>query len=129
VKLLMDKYGWQTYPQKHFESRFTKFYEAYWQPVRFRIDKRRVQFSSLILSGQMNRDQALEEMTKPAYDEATIGRDFEFVATKLGISVDELQGYMDAPLKSYRDYKSQIGTFTLGTKVLQAVGLEKRVIR
>ena len=129
IKLLMNKYGWQTYPQKHFESRFTKFYEAYWQPVRFGIDKRRVQFSSLILTGQMNREQALEEMTKPAYDEATIDRDFEYVATKLGISVDELHGYMDAPLKSYRDYKSQIGTFTIGTKILQAVGLEKRVIR
>ncbi|NQW21534.1 MAG: N-acetyl sugar amidotransferase [Chloroflexi bacterium] len=129
VMLLMDKYGWQNYPQKHFESRFTKFYEAYWQPVRFGIDKRRVQFSSLILSGQMNRVQAMEEIAKPPYDEATIERDFEYVATKLGITSDELHGYMDAPLKSYRDYKSQIGTFTLGTKVMQAVGLEKRVIR
>jgi hypothetical protein len=77
----------------------------------------------------MNRDQALEEIAKPSYDEETIERDFEYVATKLGITSDELHGYMDAPLKSYRDYKSQIGTFTLGTKVLQAVGLEKRVIR
>lgn len=129
IKLLTEKYGWQNYPQKHFESRFTKFYEAYWQPVRFGIDKRRVQFSSLILSGQIEREQALDQLNKPAYDEATIERDFEYVATKLSISVEELRSYLTAPLKSYKDYKSQIGTFVIGTKVMRALGMEKRVIR
>ncbi|MBP62402.1 MAG: LPS biosynthesis protein [Planctomycetaceae bacterium] len=129
IKLLSERFGWQTYPQKHFESRFTKFYEAYWQPVKFGIDKRRVQFSSLILTGQMTREEALAQLSKPAYDEETIAQDFEYIATKLGISVEELQSYMDAPNKSYSDYKSQIGIYKIGTKVLQSLGIEKRTMR
>ena len=53
MQLLVDKFGYQKYPQKHFESRFTKFYEGYWLPQRFGFDTRRVQYSSLILTGQL----------------------------------------------------------------------------
>ncbi len=129
MKLLADRFGWQEYPQKHFESRFTKFYEGYWQPKKFNIDKRKTQFSSLILTEQMTREEALEKLSRPAYDESTIKQEFEYVATKLGITVEELQGYMDAPNRTFRDYKSQRSIFKLGTKVLTATGLEKRVIR
>lgn len=129
MKLLMEKYEWQPYPQKHFESRFTKFYEGFWLPTKFGYDKRKVQFSSLILTGQMSREEALRKLAEPPYDESTIDDDFEYIATKLGISVEELRGYLNAPNKSYRDYKSQIGTFNLGVKVLTALGVEKRVIR
>ena len=124
VKLLIEEFGWQPYPQKHFESRFTKFYEGYWLPKKFGYDTRRVQFSSLIVTGQMTRDEALEKLKKPAYDESTIAQDFEYIATKLGISVEELQGYMDAPNKTYKDYKSQEQIYTLGAKVMKAFGLE-----
>ena len=124
VKLLVDKFSWQTYPQKHFESRFTKFYEGFWLPKRFGIDTRKVQFSSLILTGQMTRDEALERLSKPAYDEKMIEHEFEYVATKLGIPVLELQSYMDLPLKTYRDYKSQQTIYQLGAIVLKTLGLE-----
>lgn len=129
MKLLTDRFGWQKYPQKHFESRFTKFYEGYWLPEKFGYDKRKVQFSSLILTEQMSRKEALENLKELAYDEDTIKHDFEYVATKLGISVDELKGYMDAPNKSYRDYKSQMSTFLWGIKILKALGIERRAIR
>ena len=124
-KLLMDKFGWQIYPQKHFESRFTKFYEGYWLPKKFGFDPRRVQFSSLILTNQMTRDEALAELAKPSWDPATIAQDFEYIATKLGIPVSELQGYMDARNKSYRDYRNQLPLFNLGAWVLQALGLDR----
>lgn len=129
VKLLSDNFGWQTYPQKHFESRFTKFYEAYWLPEKFGIDKRRVQFSSLILTEQMTRAEAIEQLKKSSYDSDTIHHDFEYIATKLGISVEELRGYFEAPNKSYLDYKSQIRTYKIGTLVMQMLGLEKRTMR
>ena len=58
MQLLIDRFGWQPYPQKHFESRFTRFYESYWLPTRFGYDVRRVQYSSLILTKQMTRSQA-----------------------------------------------------------------------
>ena len=76
VELLVDKFGWQRYPQKHFESRFTRFYESYWLPTRFGYDTRKVQYSSLIITNQMTRQEALEKLSKPAYDAETIKSDF-----------------------------------------------------
>jgi len=125
MQFLMDEFGWQKYPQKHFESRFTKFYESYWLPKKFGFDTRKVQYSSLILTGQMTREEALEKLSQPAYDEETIAQDFEYIATKLGISVEELQGYMDAPNKTYMDYKSQESIYQIGAKVMRALRLEK----
>ena len=66
---LIKKYGWQPYPQKHFESRFTKFYESFWLPKRFGYDVRRVQYSSLILTKQMSRNDAIKKLKTLPYDE------------------------------------------------------------
>lgn len=129
IKVLSEKYGWRPYPQKHFESRFTRFYEGYWLPTRFGYDTRRVQYSSLILTGQMTRDEALAMLEKPPYDPATIDDDFEYIATKLGISVEELRKYHTMPLKTYRDYKNQEWLFDLGAKVLKSLGVERAVKR
>ncbi|MEO8310829.1 MAG: N-acetyl sugar amidotransferase [Caldimonas sp.] len=124
IELLVDKFGWQPYPQKHFESRFTRFYEGYWLPVKFGYDTRKVQYSSLIVTGQMTRDQALEQLKKPALDADTIKHESTYVATKLGITAAELQGYLDAPNKTYKDYKSQETFYAAGAKVMRMLGLE-----
>lgn len=124
MRLLIDKFGWQPYPQKHFESRFTRFYESYWLSKRFGYDVRRVQFSSLILTGQMAREEALEKLKQPSYDESTIAYDLEYLANKLGISVTELNSYMDLPKRTYRDYKSQRQIYDWGAKAMKALGLE-----
>lgn len=124
MKLLSERFGWQPYPQKHFESRFTRFYESYWLPEKFGFDTRKVQFSSLILTGQMAREEALERLATPAYDPETIHQDFEYVATKLGITVEELEKYLNAPNKSFRDYKSQMWIYDIGARVAKALGLE-----
>lgn len=125
MQLLVDKFGYQKYPQKHFESRFTRFYESYWLPTKFGYDTRKVQYSSLILTKQMTRKDALEKLKHPAYDNKTIHQDFEYIATKLGISVEELQSYMDAPNKTYKDYKSQENIYNIGAKFMRMLGLEK----
>jgi N-acetyl sugar amidotransferase len=124
VKLLTGKFGWQPYPQKHFESRFTRFYEGYWLPKKFGFDTRKVQYSSLIVTNQMTRDEALERLKTPALDEATVRQEFEYVANKLEISTNELQGYLEAPNKTFRDYKSQEAIYMLGAKVMKVLGLE-----
>lgn len=124
MKLLVDKFGWQPYPQKHFESRFTKFYEGYWLPTRFGFDTRKVQFSSLILTNQMTRGEALEELKKPALSAAEIQRESEFVASKLKISTDELQSYLHLPKRTFRDYRSQFPIYSVGAKVMKLLGLE-----
>ena len=124
VELLSARFGWQPYPQKHFESRFTRFYESYWLTEKFGFDTRKVQYSSLILTGQMTREEALEKLKKPAYDPETIHQDIEFIATKLGITLSELQGYFDAPNKSFRDYRSQAWLYDLGAWGMKALRLE-----
>lgn len=125
MQLLVEKYGYQKYPQKHFESRFTRFYEAYWLTEKFGYDTRKVQYSSLILTGQMTREEALEKLKQPAYNPDTIKEEFEYVATKLGITVEELQSYFDGPNRTYKDYRSQESVYNLGASVMRMMGLEK----
>lgn len=124
IDLLVREFGWQPYPQKHFESRFTRFYEGYWLPRKFGYDTRRVQFSSLILTGQMNRNDALEQLQRPALDQDTARNEFEFVATKLGLTVGQLQSYFDAPNHTYRDYRSQQSVYAVGAPLMRWLGLE-----
>lgn len=129
LNLLKNEYGWTPYPQKHFESRFTKFYEGYWLPERFGFDTRRVQFSSLILTGQMDRNEALVKLKRPAYDPDKIQEEFNYIATKLGISSGELRSYFEMPKKFYWDYKNQKSMFNFGAKVLKMLGVEKSIKR
>ncbi len=124
IKLLATELGWQPYAQKHWESRYTRFVEGFWLPTRFGYDTRKVQYSALILTKQMTRDDALCRLQNTAYDKDEIVRDFEFVATKLGISTDELRCYLTMPKKSHRDYKSQEWLFLFGARVMKTLGLE-----
>ncbi|MHB8632528.1 MAG: N-acetyl sugar amidotransferase [Thermoplasmatota archaeon] len=122
---LADRFGWQPYPQKHFESRFTRFYEGYWLPGRFGYDTRKVQFSSLILTGQMTRGDALRRLEEPALDDAAVAREKEYVANKLSITQDELESYFSAPRKTYRDYRSQAWMYAWGARAAATLGLER----
>lgn len=129
IDTLSKSYDWRSYPQKHFESRFTKFFEGYWLPTRFGYDTRRVQYSSLILTGQLERAEALRLLAAPSYDSQTIDEEFGYIASKLGISVDELRHYHRMPLKSFRDYKNQAFMFDFGSRVFKLVGLERAIKR
>lgn len=126
---LVDRFGWQRYAHKHYESRFTRFYEGFWLPTRFGYDKRRAHFSSLILTGQLSRQDALEKIAKPAYDEETVAQDFEYIATKLGLGIQELRGLLNSPKKTYRDYKNNMALIDLGAKVLRLLGIQRAIIR
>jgi hypothetical protein len=77
----------------------------------------------------MTRAEAMDALAKPAYDPETIDEDFEYIATKLGISVEELRKYHELPLKTHRDYRNQEKLFSLGSRVMKAVGLERSVKR
>jgi N-acetyl sugar amidotransferase len=129
IAILEKEYGWKPYPQKHFESRFTKFYEGYWLPERFGFDTRRVQYSSLILTGQMTRDEALNALKNPAFNPDSIEDEFNYISTKLGITSPELRSYFSSPKKFYWDYKNQENVFMVGAKVLKYLGIEKSIKR
>lgn len=126
---LVDKFGWQKYAHKHYESRFTRFYEGYWLPKKFGYDKRRAHFSSLILTNQMTREEALHKIAVSPYDDHAAEQDIEFVAKKLEISVEELKELMRGKNKSYRDYKSRMPLINFATQILRALGIQKSIIR
>ena len=125
MEFMVNQFGYQPYGQKHFESRFTKFYEGYWLPKKFGYDTRKVQYSSLILTEQMTREEALEKLQKPAYDEEQIEHEFDYIASKLDITSDELRGYLEGPNRSYRDYRSQRWIYDLGARGMRLLGLER----
>ena len=126
---LQRLFGWQRFQHKHHESRFTRFYEDYWLPRKFGFHKRRAHFSSLIMTGQMTREAALERMATPEMDEHFLQQEFQYVASKLGLSVDQLQAIFEGENKTYRDYKNKRWLIGLGTNVLRWLGLEKRFFR
>jgi hypothetical protein len=128
-KLLMDKFGWEPFQHKHHESRFTRFYEDYWLPRKFGYEKRRAHFSSLILTGQMTREEALDRISKPELSEEFLQKEFEYVADKLGITKEELQEIFDGKNKSFHDYRTKIKFIKLGAIIMQKLGLEKRLFR
>lgn len=122
-------FGWQRFKHKHHESRFTRFYEDYWLPRRFGFEKRRAHFSSLIMTGQMTRDQALDRISRPEMDEHFLEQEFEYVAHKLGLTVSELQDIFNAPKRTFRDFKNKRWLIGLGANTLRLLGLEKRYFR
>lgn len=126
---LEQRFGWQKFQHKHHESRFTRFYEDYWMPRKFGYEKRRAHFSSLIMTGQMTRDEALARIAKPEMDEQFLKTEFEFVANKLGLSVAELQAIFEGENKTYRDYKNKRFLIGIGSRVMSALGLERRLFR
>ena len=127
--LLKEKFGWESFPHKHHESRFTRFFEDYWLPRKFGFDRRKAHFSSLILTGQMTREEALNRMSKPELSEDFLKQEFKYVAEKLDITVDQLKDIFNGENKSFYDYKTKIKLVKLGTKILTKLGLEKRLIR
>lgn len=126
---LEELYGWKCFKHKHHESRFTRFYEDYWLPRRFGYEKRRAHFSSLIMTGQMTRELALDRISSPEMDEHFLQQEFEYVAHKLGLTVEELQEIFDGPKKTYRDYKNKRWLIGLGATILRWFGMEKRYFR
>jgi len=126
---LERRFGWQRFQHKHHESRFTRFYEDYWLPRRFGYHKRRAHFSSLVLTGQMSREAALERIAKPEMDEHFLRQEFEYVAHKLDLSVDELQAIFDSPKKTYRDYRNKRWLIGFGANAMRWLGLERRYFR
>lgn len=128
IDLLESKFGWEQYSHKHYESRFTKFYEGFWLINKFGYDKRKAHFSSLILTNQMSRDEALRKLSTPPYTEE-IDDDFEYIANKLEISVDELKLFLTQNNKTFRDYESNYRLINFFTKLLRLFRLEKRIIQ
>lgn len=106
IETLMKEFDWQNYGGKHYESSFTKFYQAYYLPKKFGYDKRRVHLSAQIRNKEINRDQALSELLHPPVNESEFSNEMKYVLKKLGFSQEEFDQIMSEPPKQHLDYKS-----------------------
>jgi N-acetyl sugar amidotransferase len=109
---LAREFSWVDYGEKHSESRFTKFYQDIYLPEKFGFDKRRLHLSSLIVSGQMTRDAALQELSRPLTTPWQRKRDVKFVSKKLAMSVAELEHFIQMPAIDHRNYPNQLSLYS-----------------
>ncbi len=107
IETLRREVGFRYYGGKHHESRFTRFFQAHMLPYRFGFDKRKAHTSSMILSGQMTREAALEDISKALYENPRdLESDKAYFIKKLGIDEEQYQQYIDQPLSTHERYKN-----------------------
>ncbi len=104
--IIIKELGWEDYKHKHHESMFTRFFQAYILPKKFKIDKRRPHLSALICAGEITREEAIKEMENPPYSEEEMKIDKEYIIKKLGLTEEEFDNIMALPPKKHSDYKS-----------------------
>lgn len=115
-------YGWRDYGGKHSESRFTKFYQEIYLPQKFGFDKRRLHLSSLIVSGQVTRQEALAELAQPITTPQQARLDIKFVAKKLGLTGEQLRSYIESPVVDHLAYPN-------GMALHRALSAAKSLVR
>ncbi len=128
-KELNSLFGWLPFQHKHHESRFTRFNEDFWLSKRFGFEKRRSHFSSLIMTKQMKRQDAIDRLKKPEMDEHLTLREFDYVANKLELTTDELNKLFELPKKTYHAFKNKRNLISLGARISRKLGIEKRYFR
>ncbi|GJM33476.1 MAG: LPS biosynthesis protein WbpG [Saprospiraceae bacterium] len=109
MSVLTEKLNWQYYGGKHYESNYTKFYQGIVLPQKFKIDKRKLHLSALILSGQISRSKALDELKKPIYPLGKVGEDTEYLIKKFGIDKELYEEIMTAQPLSFLNYPNSYG--------------------
>ena len=126
IDTLSDEYGYEPYRQKHFEDLLTKFLEGWWIPKRFGHDIRRAQLSSLVVTGQMSREEALKILEKPPLTEEEGKELFAEVAKRLQISEEELMEFHKLPACTEK-FKSNAVLYRMGIRLYELLGIEKRI--
>jgi N-acetyl sugar amidotransferase len=110
ISVLEREINWTNYVFKHGESIITKFYQGYILPTKFNIDKRKAHLSSLICAGQMSREEALEIISEPPYNNKDLKNDYESVLQKFRLSDVEFQRLMQKPIRSHFDFPTDFKT-------------------
>lgn len=113
MEILEKELCWKYYGGKHYESIYTRFFQGYILPRKFNIDKRKCHLSSLICSGQLTRDEALETIKNETYPLELQNDDKEYIKKKLELSEDEFQDIMNSPVKYFSDYPNNYALFRI----------------
>jgi deoxyribodipyrimidine photolyase len=106
MEFLEKNLGWRNYGRKHGESIFTRFFQEYYLPRKFNVDKRRSHLSSLICSGQLSRENALAQLQNPLLSAEEEAELVEFVCKKLGFSQAAWSEIMNAPPESHLNFRT-----------------------
>ncbi|MEE1867161.1 N-acetyl sugar amidotransferase [Pseudomonas auratipiscis] len=112
--------GYKAYARKHGESQFTKLFQNYYLPTKFGFDKRLPHLSSLIVSGQMTRDEAVAKLAEPLYDLDELEIDIAYFCKKLKISRVQFDDFMKAPIHNYTDFPTWDARYRM-LKAVQAL--------
>lgn len=103
---LQKELGWRDYGGKHYESVFTKFYQAYILPQKFGVDKRKAHLATLIGSGQLTKKEALEELEKTLYSQAELAEDMEYFLKKMGLDEKDFMNLMKKVPVTHEEFAS-----------------------
>ena len=128
-RYLRDTVDYRSYARKHGESIFTKLFQNYYLPTKFGYDKRRLHYSSMILSGQLSREDALLKLAEPLYNADELEQDIEYFCKKMRINREQFDQLMLAPIQDYSDFKNWDGLqrFAKRAQVLLQRVLGRRV--
>lgn len=121
LDIMKQRIGYVPYARKHGESRFTRFFQEYYLPEKYGFDKRRAHLSSLIVSGQITRDDALAEISRPMYDPISKMIDVEYCTRKLGFSKQEWSDIMNNPISNVRDFPNNEAAIMFATKIKSSI--------
>ncbi len=105
-ELLINQLGWKDYGGKHYESIFTKFYQAYILPHKFKIDKRKAHLSTLINSGQLSKDDAIQALATPLYNANDFENDKAYLLKKFELTASEFENILGNPVQAHQNFKS-----------------------
>lgn len=126
IDVLHKEYGYEYYGQKHFENLLTKLFEGWWLPTKFGYDIRKSQLSSLVITKQITRTQALEILKKPPLTERETDELIIEVASRLEITKEELIDLYNLPATKFKFKNSRL-FYDAGIKIFEFFGLEKRI--
>jgi len=110
-QIIISKLCWKDYGGKHYESIFTRFYQGYILPTKFKVDKRKAHLSNLIFSEQISKEEAIAELEHPIYPSEFFTNDMQFVLKKLGFTVESFQQYLAAPAIPHNMYNLSLSLF------------------
>jgi len=121
LKELEQTVGYKPYARKHGESQFTKLFQNYYLPKKFGYDKRRPHLSSLIVSGQMTREEAINKLDESLYDPSELEIDIAYFCKKLRITRKQFDELMNVPIHQYDDFPTWEGRYRLLKKIQSIV--------
>jgi N-acetyl sugar amidotransferase len=129
TRTLKERFDWEPYQNKHYESVFTRFYEGYWLIKKFGFDKRKAHFSSLILTNQLSREDALQQIANPPYDESQAMKDLTYICRKLSIPKEEFLALMNQPNQTFKNYKNSSNWIAVAVWFARVLKVETRQYR